>query len=161
MIAIVAILLFFGAGLLVAGLRRIPEDMVCTVHRFGRYARTLKPGLRFTLPFIDRIAHRVRLVGHQIELPSQSGRAGDAACGALYYQILEPERTGMVLDDVDARVQREACAWLASLSCEQGAPAEPAALASRLKSDLNQRLAELGLRVTRCQLRLDGLIKAA
>ena len=135
-----------GAGLAFASLRRVPEDTVCTVHRFGRYVRTLTPGVRFTLPFVDHIAHSVRLVGHQVEL-----RRADAACGALYYQILEPERAGGVLDDVDALVEREACRRLTALAIEAPGEAAPA-LGLRLKTDLNLQLASLGLRVTRCQL---------
>jgi regulator of protease activity HflC (stomatin/prohibitin superfamily) len=151
--ALILVLLMSGAGLLLAGLRRVPEDTVCTVHRFGRYARTLTPGLRFTLPFIDHIAHRVRLVGHQVELAPQAIDADVAARGAVYYQILEPERAGNVLDDVDALVEREAVSSLIALVAEPVRD-EAAALALRLKTDLNLRLGALGLRVTRCQLQL-------
>ena len=62
-VLLIIIMFALGAGLAIASLRRIPEDTVCTVHRFGRYVRTLTPGVRFTVPFVDRIAHRVRLVG--------------------------------------------------------------------------------------------------
>lgn len=147
-----------GAGLVFASLRRIPEDTVCTVHRFGHYVRTLNPGFRFTLPFIDRIAHRVRLVGHHVELPAQSFGANSAARGAVYYQILEPQRAGGALDDVDALVEREACLQLAVLAANdetaERTGLEPSALAGQLKNDLNQRLGSLGLRITRCQLQL-------
>lgn len=148
-------LLLSVAGLLLAGLRRIPEDTVCTVHRFGRYARTLTPGLRLTIPFVDHIAHRVRLVGHQIELSPQAIDADTAARGAVYYQILEPERAGDALDDVDALVEREARSSLVALSGD-AAGGEAATLSSRLKTDLNLRLAGFGLRVTRCQLQLSA-----
>jgi regulator of protease activity HflC (stomatin/prohibitin superfamily) len=155
MSVLIAVLLFLSAGLAAASLRRVPEDMVCTVHRFGHYVRTLTPGLHFTLPLIDRIAHRVRLVGHQIDLPLQP-LGGSAAGGAVYYQILEPERAGEALDDVDALVERLACAQLALLVRDAGGPTEIAALSSRLKADLNQNLAALGLHVTRCQMQLNA-----
>jgi regulator of protease activity HflC (stomatin/prohibitin superfamily) len=150
MSVLLAVLLSLGAGLAIASLRRVPEDTVCTVHRFGRYVRTLTPGLRFTLPLVDRIAHRVRLVGHQIALPPQPV-AGGKAGGALYYQILEPERAGDLLDDVDALVAREAHQQLAVIA---GGGSETATHAQQLTSGLNQRLAWLGLRVIRCQLEL-------
>lgn len=31
-----------------------------TLERFGRYAKTLRPGFHFILPFINRIGHRVK-----------------------------------------------------------------------------------------------------
>lgn len=145
------VLFGLGAGLAVASLRRIPEDTVCTVHRFGRYVRTLTPGLRFTLPFVDHIAHRVRLVGHQVELRAAAAGEPASACGAVYYQILEPERAGDLLDDVDGWVEREASRHLAALALS--APGQDAPmLGNLLKSELNQQLATHGLRITRCQL---------
>lgn len=148
-----AAMMILGAGLAFASLRRIPEDTVCTVHRFGRYVRTLQPGLRLTVPFVDHIAHRVRLVGHRVELLPQALASGTAAGGEVYYQILEPERAGDALDDVDALVEREACVQLAALARDD-ADAESAALSQRLKSALNTRLGALGLRIIRCQLHL-------
>jgi hypothetical protein len=53
-------------------------------------------------------------------------------------------------------VQQEASSWLAGLSAEQFPAPEPATLANQLKTELNQRLGGLGLRVTRCQLQLDA-----
>jgi regulator of protease activity HflC (stomatin/prohibitin superfamily) len=153
---LIVVMLLSGAGLLLAGLRRVPEDTVCTVHRFGRYVRTLTPGLRFTFPFVDHIAHRVRLVGHQIELAPYAIDGETAAQGAVYYQILEPERAGDALDDVDALVEREARSSLLALAAGPAARDEAAAMAARLKSDLNLRLGTLGLRITRCQLQLSA-----
>jgi len=143
----IIVLLVSGAALALASLRRVPEDTVCTVHRHGRYVRTLTPGIRFTIPLVDKIAHRVRLVGHQVQLQTQP------AAGEVYYQILEPELARDALDDVDALVQREAGVRLAELASAESAP-ESAVLAGQLKQDLNRRFGSLGLRVTRCQVRL-------
>lgn len=146
MTALIIVMCLLSAGLAFASLRRIPADTVCTVHRFGRYVRTLTPGLRFTLPLVDRIAHRVQMVGHQVEL-----RGPAVAGGALYFQILEPERAGDALDDLDALVEREACRRLEALATEPRTPDAPE-LGLRLKAELNAQFGALGLRVTRCQL---------
>lgn len=145
------LVLFTPMALLVlAGMRRVPEDTACTVHRFGRYARTLTPGLRWTIPFVDHIAHRVRLVGHEVALAANTGAKSQ---GAVFYQILEPQRAGGALDTVDALVEREARAGLATLLSDVAAN-DSIQLAAQLKTELNQRLAALGLRVTRCKLDL-------
>ena len=107
--------------LALAGLRYVPEDTALTVHRFGRYARTLSPGLRFTVPVLDRIAHRVRLVGHQVEIPV---RGESSARAAVYYQILEPQRAGNALDHVDTLVEQHALEALSSLAATEGEIAE-------------------------------------
>ena len=134
--------------LALAGLRYVPEDTALTVHRFGRYARTLSPGLRFTVPVLDRIAHRVRLVGHQVEIPV---RGESSARAAVYYQILEPQRAGNALDHVDTLVEQHAIEALSSLAATEGEDSAEL-IAARLKRELNEVLAALGLRVTRCNL---------
>ncbi len=134
-------------GLLAAGLRRVPEGTVCTVHRFGHFVRALGPGLHMTWPLIEQIAHRIDLVGHQVELQAQS----EGRCAAVvYFQILDPERAGAIIEQIDATVEQAARGRLAQLAAQ---PGEPEPLASRLKQDLNGQLGTLGLRVTRCQLR--------
>lgn len=150
---IIVSLLLGGAVLALASLRRVPEDMVCTVHRRGRYLRTLTPGIRFTVPLLDTIAHRVRLVGHQIDLPVQPFAGHTDARGEVFYQILEPELARDALDDVDALVQREARARLAQIALNDSVP-ESGVLSGQLKHDLNCQLGRLGLRITRCQVRL-------
>lgn len=150
---VIIALLVGGAVLALASLRRVPEDTVCTVHRRGRYVRTLTPGIRFTIPLLDKIAHRVRLVGHQIDLPAQPFAGQTESRGEVFYQILEPELARDALDDVDALVQREARVRLAEIALD-AFPPESGALAGQLKHDLNRQLGRLGLRITRCQVRL-------
>lgn len=139
-------------GLILVGLRYVPEDTAFTVRRFGRQLRVLSPGLRFTVPVFDRVTQRVRLIGHQVDVPLDGGRATHAE---VYYQILEPERAGAALERVDALVEQHANEALSLLSANALGDIE--VLAARLKLELNRNLSELGLRVTRCDLRPDAI----
>lgn len=137
------------ATLLLASLRRVPEGQVHTVHRFGHFVRALPPGLHLVLPFVDRIAHQVCLIGHHVELPARPlGRT--SASADLYYQILDPLRTGDALDSVDEVVMRQADAVLAEVApqAENGW----AVAADALKAELNRRMGGMGLRIIRCSL---------
>jgi regulator of protease activity HflC (stomatin/prohibitin superfamily) len=40
---------------LFAGVKTVPQGYNWTVERFGRYTRTLSPGLNLIVPFFDRI----------------------------------------------------------------------------------------------------------
>ena len=44
-----------AAALVFMGVKSIPQGSEYTVERFGRYTRTLRPGLHLIVPFIDRI----------------------------------------------------------------------------------------------------------
>ena len=43
---------------LLAGVKTVPQGYNYTVERFGRFTRTLTPGLSIIVPFIDRIGPR-------------------------------------------------------------------------------------------------------
>ena len=119
------------------GLRRVPDNSVVTVHRFGRFVRALGPGWRWTRPGLDQLGQPVCLIGHHLSVVGAQGAQAE-----LYYQILDPALAGEALDDIDALVIREA---LPLLDVPQDAES--------LKSALNQALGPKGLRVIRCRLK--------
>lgn len=136
-----------------AVLRRVPEGQAWTVHRFGRYVRTLQPGVHAVWPAVDRIGRQVQLIGHHIELPARAFGA-DGGNADLYYQILDPLPTGQGLESVDEMVQHQADDALSSVTAElaQQPAGSSSATAEALKTELNRRLARMGLRVIRCAL---------
>jgi regulator of protease activity HflC (stomatin/prohibitin superfamily) len=121
------------------GFRRVPDNCVVTVHRFGRFVRALGAGWRWTVPGLDQLGQPVCLIGHHLDIPDATG-----AHAELYYQILDPAQAGEALDRVDALVTDHTRAALAVLG------ARP--LADALKAELNQRVSRMGLRVIRCSL---------
>jgi regulator of protease activity HflC (stomatin/prohibitin superfamily) len=125
----------------VMGFRRVPDNSVVTVHRFGRFVRALGAGWRWTVPGLDQLGQPVCLIGHYLDIPDATG-----AHAELYYQILDPAQAGEALDRVDALVTDQARAALASLD------GSPRPLAEALKAELNRRIGSLGLRVIRCSL---------
>ena len=56
------------------GFRRVPDNSVVTVHRFGRFVRALGPGWRWTLPGLDQLGQPVCLIGHHLEVREGEGR---------------------------------------------------------------------------------------
>ena len=117
------------------GLRRVPDNSVVTVHRFGRFVRALGPGWRWTLPGLDQLGRPVCLIGHHLSVVGADGTEVE-----LCYQILDPALAGEALDDIDALVIREA---LPLLDAPTGA--------DELKTAMNQQLGPKGLRVIRCR----------
>ena len=39
-------------------IRTVPQQRALVIERFGKFDRTLEPGLRFIIPFIDRVSAR-------------------------------------------------------------------------------------------------------
>ncbi|MGL4668140.1 MAG: SPFH domain-containing protein, partial [Saezia sp.] len=52
-------------------IRIVPQQNAWVVERLGKYDRTLTPGLKFVIPFIDRVAYRHSLKEIPLDVPSQ------------------------------------------------------------------------------------------
>ncbi len=57
--------------LIVLGVKKVDQGMEYTVERFGRYTRSLRPGLNFIVPVMDSIGQRVNMMERVMDVPSQ------------------------------------------------------------------------------------------
>ncbi|PWE57247.1 hypothetical protein DEM27_06315 [Metarhizobium album] len=77
---------------LFAGIKTVPQGFRYTIERFGRYTRTLEPGLNLIVPFIERIGSKLNVMEQVLDVPTQEvitkDNASVAADAVAFYQIL-------------------------------------------------------------------------
>ena len=78
--------------LIFAGIKTVPQGYRYTIERFGRYTRTLEPGLNIIVPFMDRIGSKLNVMEQVLDIPTQEvitrDNASVSADGVAFYQVL-------------------------------------------------------------------------
>ena len=101
-VAILIIVTLFKA------IRIVPQSMKFVVERFGRLKVVLGPGINFTVPFLDVVAHKVSVLERQLPLAHQDAITTDNVLvkveTSVFYRITEPEKTVYRIKDVDAAI---------------------------------------------------------
>ena len=146
----IAICLLCTAGVLAfAFVRRIPEGHAYTLRRIGGQVRTIGAGIHVVLPLIERVAHKINLLGNIVDVSVPQGAAVAAALrGRIYFQVMDAQRADAVIDHI-GDLLRQRVPELAAGACVEDDLVERG---QHLKAELNHDLRERGVLVTRVQL---------
>ena len=78
--------------ILLAGVKIVPQGHNFTVERFGKYTKTLKPGLNLIIPFVERVGAQMNMMEQVLSVPTQEVITKDNATvgvdGIAFFQIL-------------------------------------------------------------------------
>jgi regulator of protease activity HflC (stomatin/prohibitin superfamily) len=100
----IAILVFIGV-LVFMGVKMVPQGYAYTIERFGRYVRTLQPGLGLLVPVIYRVGHKVNVMEQVLDiLPQQVITADNANVtvdGVVFYQIFDPAKASYEVNNLE------------------------------------------------------------
>ncbi len=109
--------MFEGAGIFVLvllgvvvfyvlrAIRMVPQGYNYTVERFGKYTRTLYPGLGLIVPFIDRVGHKLNMMERVLSVPSQEVITRDNAMvtvdGVAFFQVLDAAKASYEVSELE------------------------------------------------------------
>lgn len=87
------VLVLLAVVIVVMSVKTVPQGFEYTVERFGRYTRTLTPGLHIIVPIVDRIGSEMNMMEQVFDVPSQEIITKDNAMvqvdGVLFFQVLD------------------------------------------------------------------------
>src|SRR5436189_4628617 len=88
-IALVLLVIFT----LFAGVKTVPQGYDWTIERFGKYTRTLSPGLNLITPYFDRVGRKMNVMEQVISIPEQEVITKDNATvtvdGVAFFQVFD------------------------------------------------------------------------
>ncbi len=69
--AVAIVFLVLAAVVALGAIKIVPQGREYTVERFGRYTRTLKPGISFLTPFVESVGRRINMMEQVLQVPQQ------------------------------------------------------------------------------------------
>ncbi len=101
-------LLVLAIFIVATAVKIVRQGQEYTLERFGKYTRTLEPGLHLIVPFFERVGHKMTMMEQVEEVPSQDVITKDNAVvqvdGVVYYQILDAAKAAYEVNKLEKSI---------------------------------------------------------
>jgi len=104
----VILILVLAVVLVIMGVKAVPQGTEYTIERFGRYTRTLRPGLNLIVPMIDRVGAKLNMMERVMDVPSQEVITRDNAMvtvdGVVFFQVLDAAKAAYEVNQLELAI---------------------------------------------------------
>ena len=104
----VILILVLAVVLVIMGVKAVPQGTEYTIERFGRYTKTLRPGLNLIVPMIDRVGAKLNMMERVMDVPSQEVITRDNAMvtvdGVVFFQVLDAAKAAYEVSQMELAI---------------------------------------------------------
>src|SRR5438046_8198211 len=102
------LLIVLAVAALWSTVKMVPQGYNYTVENFGRYTRTLNPGLHILVPVMERVGAKMNMKEQVIDIPSQDIITRDNAMVTVdrvnFYQVLSAAKAAYDVDRLESAI---------------------------------------------------------
>jgi regulator of protease activity HflC (stomatin/prohibitin superfamily) len=155
----VLVAVLIAVAVVLASVRIVQPQQAYVIELLGRYRRTLDPGVRVLLPFIESVRAKVNMHEQVASFPSQPAITTDnrVACirTVVYYRVADPVRATYEIADAERALEMLTITTLRNLAGSMDLArlrASRQEINSQLAMAVQEKTGDWGIKVLRTEI---------
>ncbi|MGH1541857.1 MAG: SPFH domain-containing protein [Arenicella sp.] len=102
------VIVALAAFIVIKSAQRVKQGYEYTVERFGRYTKTLSPGLKWIIPFFETIGKKMNMMEQVLDVESQDVITRDNAVvrvdGVVFFQVIDAAKASYEVNQLERAI---------------------------------------------------------